>query len=350
VTRRAHLLMTLALLLAAFASFASYRTYSIWMQPLVLPQGEAILTVPPGQSLRTVLADAEKNEWIQGARILGWLAGALELDQHIKAGEYQLATGITAGKMIQVMAEGRVIQYRVTLPEGITFREALNVIRSHPKIARTPDPVLERALVDLTGQSASLEGLFLPETWSFSAGDSELAILRRAHHALSALLESLWAAHSAESVLPNAYAALTLASIVEKETGVAVERPQIAAVFLRRLREGMRLQTDPTVIYGLGDEYDGNLKRSHLRDTRNPYNTYIIEGLPPSPIALPGEAAIRAVFEPADTEALYFVAKGDGSHAFSATLSEHQANVRRFQIERRADYRSSPNSPSGGGE
>ena len=161
---------------------------------------------------------------------------------------------------------------------------------------------------------------------------------------MNALLTTLWESHGAESALPSAYAALTLASIVEKETGVASERALIAGVFTKRLRKGMRLQTDPTVIYGLGEEYDGDLKRSHLRDINNPYNTYVIKGLPPSPIALAGEAAIRAVFAPADTDALYFVAKGDGSHAFSATLSEHKANVRRFQLERRADSRSSPAS------
>ena len=144
-------------------------------------------------------------------------------------------------------------------------------------------------------------------------------------------------------MLSSPYAALTLASIVERETGVAGERTQIAGVFLRRLERGMRLQTDPTVIYGLGDDYDGDLKRRHLRDTTNPYNTYAIHGLPPTPIALPGEAALRAVFAPADGEALYFVAKGDGSHAFSATLEEHEDNVRRYQLTRRADYRSSPN-------
>jgi UPF0755 protein len=139
-----------------------------------------------------------------------------------------------------------------------------------------------------------------------------------------------------------------LASIVEKETGVAIERPQIAGVFLRRLVKGMRLQTDPTVIYGLGDDFDGNLKRQHLRDASNPYNTYSIAGLPPTPIALVGEAALRAVFEPDDSESLYFVAKGDGSHAFSTNLAEHEENVRRYQLTRRKDYRSAPVKPDAG--
>jgi len=161
---------------------------------------------------------------------------------------------------------------------------------------------------------------------------------------LNELLSALWVRRPEGLILSSPYAALTLASIVEKETGVAGERTQIAGVFLRRLEKGMRLQTDPTVIYGLGDDYDGDLKRRHLRDTSNLYNTYAIHGLPPTPIALPGEAALRAVFSPDDAESLYFVAKGDGSHAFSATLEEHQENVRRYQLTRREDYRSSPNT------
>jgi UPF0755 protein len=199
----------------------------------------------------------------------------------------------------------------------------------------------------MTERENSAEGFFLPETWSYIRGDSDLDILRRSHVAMNELLADLWASRSEDSVLVSPYAALILASIVEKETGVAGERAQIAGVFLRRLEKGMRLQTDPTVIYGLGDDYDGDLKRRHLRDTTNPYNTYAIKGLPPTPIALPGEAALRAVFSPDDNASLYFVAKGDGSHAFSATLKEHEENVRRYQLTRRGDYRSSPGSPDG---
>ena len=333
-----------ALLIVA-TSVAGYSLHAIWVQPLTLPEGDTVLPVPRGASLRAVLGAAEAKGWIHHSRWLGWIASSLRLDQQMKAGEYQLRDTLTAGAMVQLMARGEVIQYTVTLPEGITFREALSRIHSHPKITQSSAEELTRALEAMTGRPGVLEGLFLPETWAFSAGDSDISILRRSHDALIALLDRVWESHGAQSGLPSAYAALTLASIVEKETGVASERALIAGVFLKRLREGMRLQTDPTVIYGLGEGYDGDLKRSHLRDTSNPYNTYVIRGLPPSPIALPGEAAIRAVFQPADTDALYFVAKGDGSHAFSATLSGHQANVRQFQLERRADYRSRPAAP-----
>jgi UPF0755 protein len=230
----------------------------------------------------------------------------------------------------------------VTLPEGITLADAIEILHRESTLTKTPFDELSIALLAMTGREDSAEGLFLPETWSYTRGDSDLDILQRSHLALNELLTSLWEQRSEGLVLSSPYAALTLASIVEKETGVAGERMQIAGVFLRRLERGMRLQTDPTVIYGLGDDYDGDLKRRHLRDTTNPYNTYAIHGLPPTPIALPGEAALRAVFSPADGEALYFVAKGDGSHAFSATLKEHEDNVRRYQLTRRADYRSSP--------
>ncbi len=334
-----------AALLIAVSVLAGSLLHAIWAQPLMLSDDQTVVSISRGESLRAVLANAERNGWIHNARWLGWLASSLELDQQIKAGEYQLNRAITAAEMIKLMADGKVIQHKITLPEGITFNEALRLIQSHPKTTNTPADELALALRDMTGREEAFEGLFLPETWAFSAGDSDLNILRRAYEAMDALLTTLWESHGAESALPSAYAALTLASIVEKETGVASERPFIAGVFLKRLREGMLLQTDPTVIYGLGREYDGDLKRHHLRDKTNPYNTYVVSGLPPTPIALPGAAALRAVFEPAITDDLYFVAKGDGSHAFSKTLHEHQANVRHFQLERRADYRSSPAAP-----
>ena len=335
--------LLVAVMLSAVAVGAGMvRLTTAWNQALVLPPEGVLITIAQGESLRRVLARAEDNQWLTRSSWVGVAARWKGLDEQIQAGEFALNAPLTAGEFIAKLAAGEVVRRSVTLPEGITLAEAIEILHRESTLTKTPLDELSIALLAMTGREDSAEGLFLPETWSYTRGDSDLDILQRSHLALNELLTSLWEQRSEGLVLSSPYAALTLASIVEKETGVAGERMQIAGVFLRRLQRGMRLQTDPTVIYGLGDEYDGDLKRRHLRDTTNPYNTYAIHGLPPTPIALPGEAALRAVFSPADGEALYFVARGDGSHAFSATLEEHEDNVRRYQLTRRADYRSSP--------
>ena len=322
----------------------------VWLQPMSLPQGGATITIARGESLQHVLRRAQDQQWVSHAKWIGWIARWHGMDEQVKAGEYQVDAPLSAREFIQMLALGAVKQYSVTLPEGITLAEAIAVLQGHPKIATTPAAQLEADLLELVGRDDSAEGLFLPETWAFNGGDREFDVLKRAHRALNQVLTELWERRPIDSPLDSPYAALILASIVEKETGVARERPQIAGVFLRRLTMGMRLQTDPTVIYGLGAGYDGDLKRRHLRDTGNRYNTYAIAGLPPTPIALAGEAALRAVFAPDDSESLYFVAKGDGSHAFSASLAEHEENVRRYQLRRREDYRSSPSQPNAGSQ
>ena len=333
-----------ALVLSVFTvGAAGLRMTTVWNQALVLPADGVLITVAKGESLSRVLARAEDNHWLIGSSWVGVFARWQGLDEQIQAGEFALNAPLTAGELIEKLAAGEVVQRSVTLPEGITLAEAVKILHREPTLIRTPPDDLSAALLAMTGREDSAEGFFLPETWSYTRGDSDLDILQRSYLALNGLLTALWESRPEGLMLSSPYAALTLASIVEKETGVAGERRQIAGVFLRRLERGMRLQTDPTVIYGLGDDYDGDLKRRHLRDTKNPYNTYAIHGLPPTPVALPGEAALRAVFAPADGEELYFVAKGDGSHAFSATLEEHEDNVRRYQLTRRADYRSSPN-------
>ena len=335
--------LLVAVMLSAVAVGAGMvRLTTAWNQPILLPPEGVLITVAQGESLRRVLARAEDNQWLTRSSWVGVAARWKGLDEQIQAGEFALNAPLTAGEFIAKLAAGEVVRRSVTLPEGITLAEAIEILHRESTLTKTPLDELSIALLAMTGRENSAEGLFLPETWSYTRGDSDLDILQRSHLALNELLTSLWEQRSEGSMLSSPYAALTLASIVEKETGAAGERTQIAGVFLRRLEQGMRLQTDPTVIYGLGDDYDGDLKRRHLRDTTNPYNTYAIHGLPPTPIALPGEAALRAVFSPADGEALYFVAKGDGSHAFSATLEEHEDNVRRYQLTRRADYRSSP--------
>jgi UPF0755 protein len=235
------------------------------------------------------------------------------------------------------MAQGDVIHYSVTLPEGWSVNDFFARLRakatldsSHlPEGPRDPD-LLE--YLGLSDRYASAEGWLFPETYRYTRGTDARVILRQAHRRMRKNLQEAWEGRSGDSAVESPYEALILASIVEKETGIPEERDLIAGVFVNRLKAGMRLQTDPTVIYGLGDEYDGNLTRAHLRQ-ETPYNTYQIDGLPPTPIANPGRGALEAACQPADTDARYFVATGeDGRHEFSETLQEHNRAVRRYQL------------------
>ncbi|MEH6469330.1 MAG: endolytic transglycosylase MltG [Porticoccus sp.] len=264
----------------------------------------------------------------------------------IRVGEYPLDVGDTPRKLLERLMSGKVIYYQVTFPEGLNFKEWLSLIAEQPKLTQSLNDLTVPVLLEQLGLDINHpEGWFFPDTYSYSAADTDRDLLLRAHARMREVLDDEW--QSREDGLPyqSLYEALTLASIVEKETGVGSERSQIAGVFVRRLKKGMRLQTDPTVIYGLGDQYQGNITRRHLKQ-ETPYNTYLIKGLPPTPIAMPGREAIHATLHPAKSEALYFVAKGDGSHYFSATLEEHLQAVRRYQLQRRSNYRSSPNDPS----
>jgi UPF0755 protein len=250
----------------------------------------------------------------------------------LKAGEYRLTPGLTPPSLLDLLESGRVVLHKVTLVEGWTVLDILRAIRAEPALTRTLSATSASDLakeLELPWQSA--EGAFLPETYLFARGESDRELLTRAHDALRERLERAWEGRRAGLPLGNPYELLTLASIVERETALASERPLIAGVFIRRLRAGMRLQTDPTVIYGLGTRFDGNLTRLDL-ETDSPWNTYTRAGLPPTPIAAPSGAAIDASARPADGTALFFVAtgKGDGSHRFSDTLSQHEAAVRDY--------------------
>ncbi|MCV6604581.1 MAG: endolytic transglycosylase MltG, partial [Porticoccaceae bacterium] len=263
----------------------------------------------------------------------------------IQAGDYQLEPGVTPIQLLRQLNSGEVIFHQVTLPEGLTVKQWLQRLRQQPHLK---SDLSDAELVEFIGGNTndntndSPEGWLFPDSYRYHRGDSIEQILKQANRAMVGTLEKLWPERDIGLPYQSPYEALIMASIIEKETGVAWERPQIAGVFVRRLQKGMRLQTDPTVIYGLGERYKGNLTRTHLRE-KTPYNTYVIKGLPPTPIANPGAEAIHAALHPADSSALYFVAKGDGSHYFSATLKEHEQAVEKYQrSQRRSDYRSSP--------
>ncbi|MDT8386797.1 MAG: endolytic transglycosylase MltG [Thiogranum sp.] len=302
--------------------------------PLDLQDRSTSLIVKPGNSLKSVAAELEQRGLLENRIYLLLLGRWLGLDAHIKAGEYSLQPGTNPEQLLRILAEGKVVQYVITLVEGHTFREVMARIGENPVLEQTlesHDP--EEVMRAIGYPEQHPEGRFLPETYHFPRGTTDVQFLRRAYRNMETFLEASWRERDDGLPLQTPYEALILASIVEKETGVEEERTKIAGVFTRRLKTGMRLQTDPTVIYGIGESYDGDIRYRDLR-TDTPYNTYTRSGLPPTPIAMPGKDAIRAVMHPADGDELYFVSRGDGSHYFSATLREHNRAVDRYQRNR----------------
>ncbi|PLW82135.1 endolytic transglycosylase MltG [Kineobactrum sediminis] len=332
----------LAVVIACVGALAGRELLERWHTPLVVPAEGAVITVAPGDTLRTVAAGLHQQGILAHPRLLIAYGRVTGLDSRLRRGEYRLIPGTTPEALLALLVSGKVLQYQVTLPEGITVAQALVLLEKEAALETVLVGRDDERLLQLVAPYQALEGLFLPETYRFERGDTDLDILRRAHLALRDVLAREWQQRPLGLPYSEPYEALIMASIIERETGVPDEREQIAGVFVRRLQQGMRLQTDPTIIYGLGAEFDGNLARSHLRDAGNLFNTYRHHGLPPTPIALPGLAAIRAALNPAPGDTLFFVARGDGSHEFNATLEGHQQAVRKYQLKRRQDYRSTP--------
>lgn len=317
----------------------------IWMdyqkfvtEPLNLPAEGSEYAVKKGATLRQVAADLHGRDVLSEPMYLRLLGRQRGDADRIKAGEYALVKGMTANDLLDLLVSGDVIEYSLTLVEGWTFKQALQAVRASEHLVQTlpPEAQGEEVMVAIGHPGQHPEGRFFPDTYLFPGKTTDVAFLKRAYDRMEEVLQQEWAARSDDLPLDSAEEALILASIIEKETGKAEERPQVAGVFVRRLRKGMLLQTDPTVIYGMGDAYDGNIRRSDLkRDT--PYNTYTRPGLTPTPIALPGREAINAALHPADGKSLYFVATGDGDggHYFSNTLAEHNRAVRRYLLNRK---------------
>jgi len=325
--------LVIALLGAGAAVWLWQQWQAIENEPLAAASGSAPLVVPKGTSFAAVARELEARGAVADARVLSVYARLEGLAGRIQAGEYRLQPEMTAAGLLRRMVAGRVIEYPFTVVEGWGFRDLWRALRQHPAIEPTlPADASDETIMAAIGRpGVHPEGRFLPETYRFPRGTTDVAFLRRANRALEETLAAAWAERQPDLPLEGPEEALILASIIEKETGVAEERRRIAGVFVRRLQRGMRLQTDPTVIYGMGEAYEGNIRRRDLRrDT--PYNTYTRHGLPPTPIALSGRAAIRAAVDPADGDSLYFVSRGDGSHKFSATLDEHNRAVQRYQL------------------
>lgn len=289
--------------------------------------------IRPGQSLAGVIRNLHRLGVLERPVFIIWHARLNGTASMIKAGEYQLSPGLTATELLDLFVSGRVFQRALTIVEGWTFQELLDAVRNATSLKTTLNDVPTDEVMEAVGlPDVYPEGRFLPDTYHFPKGTTDAEFITRAYRAMEKYLRKAWRSRDAGLPFDTPYEALILASIVEKETAVPEERGLIAGVFVERLRRGMRLQTDPTVIYGLGAAFDGNLRRRDLeRDTA--YNTYTRKGLPPTPIANPGTASIDAVMHPSFDGSLYFVAKGDGSHHFSSTYDEHAQAVRRYQLK-----------------
>ena len=326
--------LLLIVLAAAAAAVWFWSDYSRFADaPLVVRGNGQIIEVARGESFRDVVHDLRSAN-LSHAPPLYWrvLATQLGVAGRLHAGEYALPHGISPRTLLEDMAQGKVLQRRITLVEGWNFRQVRAALAAAPKLDHAAAGLSDAELMTKIGAGGqNPEGEFMPDTYDYVLGMSDLDVLKRAHQAMQDYLSVQWSGRDPSIPLQTPYQALIMASIVEKETAQPSERPEIAGVFERRLKIGMKLETDPTVIYGLGASYDGKI---HTRDlqTDTPYNTYTRAGLPPTPIALPGRAAIHAVLHPAPGDALYFVSRGDGTHQFSATLAEHNRAVRKYQL------------------
>ena len=311
-----------------------YYSWQEMQKPLTLPDAGMTYQLKPGTSLRLLSQDLAAKGLVADPRYVEVWARWVEPGDAIQAGEYLLNPELNIAELIELFRHGQALQHRFTVVEGSRFADFIAQLNALAEkgLIKTTIKQGEHAKVfkQLTGES-HVEGWIFPDTYYFSRDDTDAQLLKRAYQSMKKTLETAWASRAPDSPLKTAYEALILASIVEKETGAAEERPTIAGVFVRRLNQDMKLQTDPTVVYGMGDKYKGNIRKADLRrDT--PYNTYTRKGLPPTPIALPGAAAIQAVTHPEDSGALFFVAKGGGRHHFSKTYKEHRAAVIKYLL------------------
>ena len=331
----------LAILLASAAcgAWLVHTQQHAMERPLRIGDGAFVYTVPSGATITSVARELEAAGIIESALRLELQARWSGTANRIKAGEYALAPGLTPIGLLDLLVAGTVVQHPFTIIEGWTFRELRRRIAESGAFVHTLDGLSDAEVMGRLGlPGAHPEGRFFPETYYFPSGATDVQLLRRALDAMSAYLASAWVRRAPDLPLSSPDEVLVLASIVEKETGAAEERARIAGVFVSRLRRGMRLETDPTVIYGLGDAFDGNLTKTDLkRDT--PYNTYTRKGLPPTPIAIASGAAIDAVVAPVEDGSLYFVSKGDGRHVFSTNYDDHRKAVRRYQLRSRRSER-----------
>jgi UPF0755 protein len=337
---RTYLKLPIVAALLLIGSGAAVTAYAWrWMHQPVVDVAASNFEVMRGMSVSNIAQQLNQQGWLKHPRIWSLWARHQGLSAKLKAGEYALPPGLSPEQLLQLLSSGKFMLHSLTIVEGSTYTELRHALAQRQDIKQTISHRSDAELMNSLGlPGVHPEAQFFPDTYQFAKGISDIDILHIAQQRMQRELAAAWAARAPDLLLTDAYQALILASIVEKETALASERAKIAGVFIERLMRGMRLQTDPTVIYGLGAGYDGNLRKVDLlRDT--PYNTYVRTGLTPTPICLPGAAALRAAVNPQRTGAIFFVAtgKGDGSHYFSRELGEHNAAVQRYLKQLRAD-------------
>ncbi len=320
-------------LAGGLALIAGWLAFDRWLSsPLAVGDAPVRIEIPRGQPLARTARELEQRGVLKHARWLSAYAGFTGADAKVRAGEYDIPAGTTPRTLLDLFVSGAVVQHSVTIVEGWTFRELRKALEREPELMVTLARKDDAAVMGALGEPGRHpEGLFFPDTYLYSKGSTDLDVLRQARGRMKQELDKAWTGRAKDLPITDPYQALILASIVEKETALASERPRISGVFTQRLRQGMRLQTDPSVIYGLGPGFDGNLRRSDL-ERDGPYNTYTRTGLPPTPIALPGAGSLAAAVQPDERGEIYFVATGepDGSHAFSRTLAEHERAVAQY--------------------
>ncbi|MCF8177239.1 MAG: endolytic transglycosylase MltG [Sulfuritalea sp.] len=322
-------IVLLLVVLVFIAAIAGTSWFSV--RHLPMRSNPTMFSIPAKASLRTAAQVIEAAGIDLPAWQLEWLGRLMNRSARIKAGSYEVEDGLTALGLLEKLTRGDVMQTELVLVEGKSFRQWRATLNAHPDLAHDTHALTDaEILAQIGARESHPEGLFFPDTYLFHKGSSDIDVLRRAYLAMQKRLAAVWERRDSSLPLKTPYELLILASIIEKETGRSVDRPQIAAVFVNRLRRGMLLQTDPSVIYGLGERFDGNLRKIDLQ-TDTPWNTYTRAGLPPTPIAMPGLASIQAAANPPPSDMFYFVARGDGSSEFSKSLTAHNRAVDKYQ-------------------
>lgn len=315
---------------ATTASYA-WQYFEFINTPVNVTPENAKFEIPPGSTIYQIAEKLTQQGVISHPTWFVWYAKYRDQAESLKAGEYQITEGSLPGDLLDQFTSGRVLQYALRLGEGWSFKQVMEAVSTHPTLVKTLTSYEPRVIAQSLGiRDGHPEGWFFPDTYYFPKGTTDVQFLKRAYQTMQINLDREWMQRSQNLPYKSPYEALIMASIIEKETGLSIEHAEVGGVFIRRLNLGMRLQADPTVVYGLGDKYKDELTRIDL-ETPTPYNTYTVNGLPPTPIALPSLAAIRAALHPAQGESLYFVATGDGGHKFSNTLDEHNKAVAEYR-------------------